>query len=348
MKRLIYVAFGLVVLSLGSQALAQGKGSVTMAAYGGGQGETWREVMGKPFAAATSISVTISDLPNTEAAIRASAQNPQYNVAWVGYFQAENLNRDGLIETFDIKDFPELKNVPERFLLKDANGRLLGVPVQFQWYGIAFNTNLAKASDFTSWSSLADPKWKGKLSQPQAFVAGSYDLVMLARVAGGDEHNVAPGLPAFRAYTQNALTIMTSFAQGNTLLSRGEITAVPFYSGRIRALKKENASVDIVMPAEGGVLLPYMLVVPKGAKDKDAYMAWLRYATQADGQLKMFDKSGYIPFNTSKSLSPEQIAELGMPMQQLLDRLYVPNYKTLADNIKEITATVEQIQAAKK
>jgi putative spermidine/putrescine transport system substrate-binding protein len=328
-------------------ASAQNSPGVVMAAYGGGNGETWRETVGKPFTQATSIPVTVSDLPNTEAAIRASAGSPQYNVAWVGYFQALSLYKDGLIETFDASQFPELKNVPEKYQLKTPEGKLVGIPIQFQYYGIAFNTTLAKASDFQSWTALADPKWKGKLAQAQAFVAASYDLPMFAKIAGGSVSKVEPGLPEFRKFTQNALTIMTSFAQGNTLLSRGEIAAAPFYSGRVRALKKEGAPVDITIPREGAVMLPYMLVVPKGAKNTDAFMGFLKFALEPASQLRMLDYSGYIPMNTQSRLSAQQVTELGSTLPDLMSHLYQIDYWAQQQTMKSNTDIVEKIQAAR-
>lgn len=339
------VAACLGFAATGSASLAQGKGEIVMAAFGGGNGETWRESVAKPFQAATSIPVKVTDLPNTDTAIRATPNNPQYNMAWVGAFQAVNLFRDGLIETFDMADLPELKNVPDKYLPKAPDGKIIGIPVQFQYYGIAYNTKLAKATDFTSWTSLTEPKWKGKLAIAQPFVAASYDLMMFAKIGGGDERNIEPGLPAFRAFTKNSMTVLTSFAQGNTLLSRGEISAMPFYSGRVRALKKENADVDITIPKEGAVMLAYMLVVPKGAKDRGAYMDFLRYSTQPEGQLRMLDYSAYIPFNTRAQLSAAQVADLGMPLQELIGKLYQPDYWVLADNQKKYVDMVEKIQA---
>ena len=328
-------------------ALAQTSPGVVMAAYGGGNGETWREMVGKPFTLATSIPVTIADLPNTEAALRASAGNPQYNVAWVGYFQALNLYKDGLLETFDVGQVPELKNVPDKYQLKTPEGRYIGIPVQFQYYGIAFNTAQAKASDFQSWTALANPKWKGKLGQAQAFVAASYDLPMFAKIAGGGEANVEPGVPDFKKFTQNALTIMSSFAQGNTLLSRGEIAAAPFYSGRVRALKKEGAPVDITIPREGAVMLPYMLVVPKGAKNVDALLSFLKYASEPASQIRMYDYSGYIPLNTQSKLSDKQVAELGLTLPALMGRLYQIDYWAQQKAMKSNTDIVEKIQAGR-
>jgi putative spermidine/putrescine transport system substrate-binding protein len=348
-KRFIGWIAGLLIGPLAGTvgAYAQSSPGVVMAAYGGGNGDTWREMVGKPFSAATSIPVQITDLPNTETPIRSANGNPQYNVAWVGYFQAANLYRDGMIESFDASDFPELKNVPNKYILKAPDGKIIGIPVQFQYYGIAYNTDQAKASDFSSWMSLTDPKWKGKLAEGQAFVVANYDLPMFAHMAGGSDADLDPGIPAFEKFNQNALTIMTSFAQGNTLLSRGEVAAAPFYSARVRALKKAGAAVDITVPKEGAVLLPYMLVVPKGAKNVDALMKFLRYATEPEPQVKMFDYSGYIPLNDRVKFDDKQTAELGMPLPDLLNKLYETDFWALGANMKKNTDIAEKIQAVR-
>lgn len=318
-----------------------------MAAFGGGNGETWRRCVGTPFQAETKIPTKIVDLPNPETAIRASAGNPQYNIAWVGYFHTIGMYREGLIETFDVTEFPELANVPEKYLIKAPDGRIIGVPVQFQFYGIAFNTNLARAADFQTWSALTDPKWAGKLAQGQAYIAASYDLVMYNQIAGGNESDLKAGLPNLSAFAKNSMTILSSFAQGNTLLTRGEVTAVPFYSARIRSLKKEGGPVDITIPKEGGLMLPYMLVVPKGAKNRDAYMAFLKYATRPEVQLSMYDFAGYLPLNTSAQLSQAQVTELGMPFKELMKKLYQPDYWKLADTMATNVKMVEEIQGKK-
>lgn len=348
-NRFLPAVAGLIVGAVVSvtAASAQTSPGIVMAAFGGGNGETWREAMGKPFSQATSIPVQIADLPNTEVPIRASAGNPQYNVAWVAYSTAASLYRDGMIEGLDAADFPELKNIPPQSILKGPDGKIVGIPVQFQYYGIAFNTELAKASDFPSWLSLGAPKWKGKIGQAQPYIGASYDLPMFSHIAGGTEKNLDPGLPEFKKFGANATTILTSFAQGNTLLSRGEVAAIPFYSARVRALKKEGAPVDITIPKEGAVMLPYMLVVPKNAKNRDALMKFLNYALEPAGQIRMYDFSGYIPLNASAKLSEKQTAELGMPLPDLLGRLYEPDFWVQAETLKAVTETVEKIQAGR-
>ena len=318
---------------------------VTMAAYGGGNGETWRKGLVQQFTAATQVSARVVDVPDTEAALRASAAKPQYNAAWVSAFSAANLFRDGLLQPLDPKDFPELAGVPEKDLLRAPNGKLVGIPVQFQYYSIAFNTAQAKASDFPSWHSLADPTWKGRIAVPQPYIAASYDVPMLAHLAGKDADGAA-GLVPYKPILANAFTTLTSFAQGNLLLSRGEVAALPFYSARIAALKRDGAPVDIALPREGGLLLPYFLVVPKDAPDLPAAMAWLKAAAQPDAQLRMYDISGYLPFSPKATLSSQQVQDLGSDLPTLRAKLYEPDWWAVSAGEKALAAQIEQMQAA--
>lgn len=339
-RPLLRLLLAALLLSCVRTGAAQADG-VTMAAYGGGNGETWRKGLAAQFTAAEHIAAKVVDLPDTEAALRAGAASPQYNVAWTGAFQAANLFRDGLLETLDPKDFPELAGLPDRDVMRAPDGRLIGIPVQFQYYGIAFNMAQAKASDFPSWLSLAEPAWKGRLAVAQPYIAASYDLPMLAHIEGA-----AAGLPAYQRIVANAFTTLSSFAQGNLLLSRGEVAALPFYSSRIWALKRGGAEVDITLPKEGGLMLPYLLVVPKNAPDPAAARAWLHAAVQADAQLRMFDLSGYLPFSPAARLSRQQAAELGSDLAALRTRLFEPDWWAVSAGQKALLAQIEQLQSA--
>lgn len=334
-------------VALAGPATAQQQDGVVMAASGGGNGEAWRKMMGEPFAAESNIPIMIVDHPNTEAAVRTSVESSQFNLSWVAYFQAAALHRDGLLETLDPNDFPELKDIPEEYVMKAEDGRLIGIPIQFQYYGIAVNKDRAKVEDFASWKDLADPKWQGQIGQGQAFIVANYDLVMLAKSAGGDEVNYEPGIPVLEGFTKNSLTILSSYAQGNTLLSRGEVAALPFYSARVQALKNEGAPVEIAIPSEGALALPYMIVVPKGAKNKEAYTAFLRYALKAEGQVRMFENTGYIPLNKTAEFSDAQTTVLGMPLADLMPKLYQPDYFALTKDAQAKIDKVEQIQSGR-
>ena len=325
-------------------ALAQGKGEIVMGAWGGGTSATWRAGVAEPFTKATGIPVKINEWPDPEPQIRAQRANPQYNMAVATYFNAANLHRDGLLETFDEAEFPDMKHVPDRYKMKAADGRLIGIPAYFQYYGIAVNTDLAKVSDFQSWNDLADPKWKGKLSVTRPIYASTYDLVLFAKIAGGDEKNIEPGLPLLKALGANALNVYNSMAHLNTLLTRGEVAAAPYYVTRVWGMKQAGVkNVEFILPKEGSLAIPYILVVPKGAKHPEAYKAFLKSSLETVQQAKMLDLSGYIPLNTTTPISAEHEANFGMKLPALLERLYQPDWDVIAQTHKERVAQVEQL-----
>ena len=335
-----------VLLAAAAPAHAQGKGEIVMGSWGGGTSETWREAAAKPFTEKTGIPVRITDWPDPEPTIRAQKGAQQYNMAVATYFNAANLYKDGLIETFTTDDVPALKDSPERYVMKGPDGKILGVGIYFQYYGIAYNTEMAKAAELQSWESLADPKWKGKLAVTRPIYASTYDLVLFAKIKGGDENNIEPGLPLFKALAGNSMAVYNSMAQMNTLLTRGEIAAGPYYFTRVWSFKRAGVkNVDIVLPKEGGLMLPYMLIVPKGAKNLEAAKAFLNYASMPETELRMLDRSGYIPLNTKAQLSEAQVKEIGMPLPALMDKLYQPDWNVVAAKQEERIGIVEQIVA---
>ena len=317
-----------------------------MATWGGGVGKAWREAFAEPFTASTGIPVNIVEVPIPEAQIRAQKDAPKYNAAISALWEAAQMHEDGLLEEFDVKDISALKDVPSEYLLKSANGRIVGVSVYFSYYGIAVNTDTAKVSDFSSWKALGDPKWKGKLSITRPIYSSAYDLTILSVAEGGNEKNTVMGLPLLTKLATNSLAMYSSMAQLNQLLQRGEVTAAPYYSTRIWEMRKAGLkNVQFVIPKEGGLLLPYVVVVPKNANGRKEYMQWLNYVAQPEGQIRVADLAGYMPMNPSAKLSPAAEMELGQPLSSLMQQLYQPDWIYIAKTRKERVALVEKAMA---
>lgn len=347
-SRVLAVALGTVLAfgSLGGPASAQ---KISMATWGGGVGETWRNSFAKLFGDATGTPVVITEVPNPEAQVRAQKGAPQYNAVIATYFEAANMNKDGLIETFDVSDFPEIKNIAEKYRLLDGNGRLLGMPVYFMYYGIALNTENAKVAEMTSWSDLAKPKWKGQLALNRPIYASTYDLTVLAYATGGDEKRIEPGMKLYEQIAANGMTAFSSMAQMNQLLTRGEIAAGAYYSTRVWQMKREGlTNVDFVVPKEGALMLPYLVVVPKGAADMATARKWLDFIGRADPQLKATEISGYMPLNETAVLPPAIEKIVGMPLAALKPKLIQPDWAYIAEKQKERVAFVEKTIAGIK
>lgn len=330
-------------LTLSCAATAQ---DLTMATWGGGVGAAWREAFAEPFAKETGIAVKIVEVPTPEAQVRAQKNDPKFNAALSSLFEAAQMHSDGLLETFEMSDFPALANVPEKYLLKTSDGKLLGVSTYFAYYGIAVNTDLAKPEAFSSWKALGDAAWKGKLSITRPVYSSAYDLTIMSVAMGGSERDTTKGMDLLKGLAGNALAMYSSMAQMNQLLQRGEVAAAPYYSTRVWQMQRSGQNnVQMVIPKEGALLLPYVVVVPKGAKSRDSYMAWLNYVAQPQGQERIADIAGYLPLNATAKLSADAERMLGQPLPALLEQLYQPDWNYIAASRKERLEAVEKAMA---
>ncbi len=344
----------LLTASAGAAALlalpgaARANPRLTHSTWGGGVGKTWIDAFSGDFEKGGGSPVRVIEVPNPEAQLRAQASNPQYNTAVTTQVQAINLMNDGLLETFSLDELPEMKNIDRQYWLTTKDGRLAGVTPYFVYYGIAVNTKVAKAADFESWSALGDPRWKGKLSMTRPIYLATYDLPIMARSLGGSEKQPDGGLKLIDAMSRNVLSMSTSLAQQNTMLIRGEIAAMPFYSGRVWSMRAEGHNdVQMVIPKEGALLIPYIVVAPKGVKDRAATVRWLNYIASAAPQERGAVQSGYVPASSKAVMSAEAKAGFGAESYDALRaRLYQPDWNYIADNYKNTVATIEKNLAA--
>jgi putative spermidine/putrescine transport system substrate-binding protein len=289
-----------------------------MVSWGGGVAETWNKAFAPDFEEQTGLDVEVVEVPNPEAQIRSFANNPVYNAGILSYYQAAKLANDGLIETFDDADIPELANIPEAYKLRAEDGRLVGIPVYTNLYGIAYNGDYVDEGAIKSWMDLGGEEWKNRIAITQPLYSSAYHLTILAIANGGSEYDIEPGLEPFRKQADNAAVVYTSLAQLNQLLTRGEVAAAPYYSARIWALRKGGASnIHFVIPEEGGLQLPYMLVVPKGSGNRDAILKWLNYSASAEPQVKASSIGGYIPVNDNAVLPEDVESNFGMSVENL-------------------------------
>lgn len=333
----------------GTMLFAAGAASATellVATWGGGVEKVWETAFAEPFTKETGIKVTIVPVPSPEAQLRTQAGDPQYNAVMVTYPQGANLLRDNMIELLDPNELPATKDTNPDYLMRTADGKLAGVSPYFMYYGIAVNTDEAKPEDFSSWSNLADPKWKGRITLTRPIFLSSYDLPIMAKATGGDAVNADSGIALLEKIVPNVLTTYSSIAHMNGLLTRGEVAAGPYYSGRVWHLRQQGAeNVTMVVPEEGALMIPYLLVAPKGAKEMEATKKFMDYVSQADPQLRGSVLGGYLPLNATAVLPPEAEEQMGMTLKELMTKLYQPDWGYIAEHQEERINTLEKVIA---
>lgn len=318
-------------------------GKVVMASWGGGGARMWREVFAETFQRESGIETSIAEVPDPAAAIAAAQGRPQHNAIVAASYQAANLAHRGLIETFTPAELPALEHIPEAYWIRNTEGKILGMPIYFIYYGVAYNEGLARPSDFASWEALTNRKWRGQLSITRPVFLGPYDLTLYAKLKGGDEANIQPGVPMLEAVARNAISVYTSMASLQQQLARGEVTAAPFYSGQVQMLRRGGATdVNITLPREGGLVLSYLISIPKGAQDKEAALRYLNACIAPQKQVAAA-QSGYLPLTANVTLPNTLERELGMSMADVRARNWAPNWYTIAADLEQRIRLAEQI-----
>lgn len=342
MNRFISAATGVLIATLATGTSAE----VIHATWGGGGARTLADFVQQPFTEETGIRTRVVEVPNTAGAVRSPTAS-QYNAVTVTFFEGVGLSGTDLLEGFTDEEIPEVKNLPPEVVIRNDDGLIVGIPTYFAYYGIVYNDDLADAEDFKSWKNLADPKWKGKLAITRPVYAAAYDLTMYAHANGGDAANIEPGVELLKGLISNSLTTYTSLAHMNTLLGTGEVTAVPFYSSRVWHLQKEGQkNIKIVIPEEGGLMLAYAVVSPKGSGNREETRAYLNYLAGAKSQIAVSVEGGGIPTNNTAELPKEYLEQLGTTREALMAQMYVPDWKIIWDNHEERIDMVEQLMSA--
>lgn len=332
-------AFALSGLSKPASAV---DGRVILASWGGGAAKMFRETFGAPFTQASGIPVNVVEVPDPSAVIAAAQGRPQHNVIIAASFQAANLARSGLVEELEVADIPNIKQIPEEHWVKNASGKLIGMPIYFLFYGIAYNTKLAKPEDFRSWKNLALPQWQNKISITRPVFLAPYDLTLYAKLNGGDENNVEPGIPMLTALAKNSASSYTSMASLQQQLAVGDVVAAPYYSGQIQNLRQAGQTeIAMVLPDDGGLALSYTLLVPKGAPDRAAAIRFINDAIGPDKQIGAA-RSGFLPLTTI-NLPGEIERDLGTSIAEVRKRTWSPNWYVIASQFEERVRLVERV-----
>jgi putative spermidine/putrescine transport system substrate-binding protein len=117
-----------------------------------------------------------------------------------------------------------------------------------------------------SWSDLLKPEYKGLIGylDPASAFVGYVGAVAINQARGGSLDNFGPAIDYFKNLMKNEPIVpkQTSYAR---VLS-GEIAILLDYDfNAYRAKYKDKANVEFVIPAEGSVVVPYVMsLVNKG------------------------------------------------------------------------------------
>jgi putative spermidine/putrescine transport system substrate-binding protein len=322
--------------------LAQAEAQVIIATYAGLGSQVWRDAVTDRFTKETGVRADVFETALPAASVAQAEGKPQFNLALVAAYSVPGLIRKDRIELLSTEDIPGIKNVPEKLWPRTPDGKLMGMPLYFGLFGIAYNTELAKPSDFASWKSLLDPKWKGQISITRSNFLAAYDVQLYAKLGGGNEQNLEPGYDWLRKLVPQSLNVYTSMASLEAQLARGEVVAAAFYANQVAMTRRTgNTTVAMRIPDEGGLILPYLLVLPKGARNPEAAKRLLNAVIEPHYQAALAQASLVWPMNEHTVLPEPLRKEMGNSVEEVMARNISLDWWTIGSNLEAETRKLD-------
>jgi putative spermidine/putrescine transport system substrate-binding protein len=190
----------------------------------------------------------------TLAQLVAEKGSPVADIAYYGVTFGVQAKKEGVTAGYKPAGWAE---IPDG--LKDPEGHWF--TIHSGTLGFMVNVDALKGKPVPkSWADLLKPEYKGLIGylDPASAFVGYVGAVAVNQALGGSMDNFGPGIDYFKSLQKNEPIVpkQTSYAR---VLS-GEIAILLDYDfNAYRAKHKDKAHVEFVIPAEGTVIVPYVM-----------------------------------------------------------------------------------------
>lgn len=209
----------------------------------------------------------------------AEKANPVADVTYLGVTFAIQAQKDAVVSTYKPAAW---NDIPEG--LKDPQGHWF--TIHSGTLGFMVNVDALKGKPVPrSWADLLKPDYKGLIGylDPASAFVGYVGAVAVNQARGGTLDNFTPGIDYFKALQKNEPIVpkQTSYAR---MLS-GEIAILLDYDfNAYRAKYKDKANVEFVIPAEGTIVVPYVMSLVAKSPNADNGKKVLDFVLSDEGQ----------------------------------------------------------------
>ena len=235
----------------------------------------------KAIKAKTGISIPADNKNSgqTLAQLVAEKSSPVADIAYYGVTFGVQAKKEGVTASYKPANWAE---IPDG--LKDADGHWF--TIHQGTLGFMVNVDALKGKPVPkSWADLLKPEYKGLVGylDPSSAFVGYVGAVAVNQARGGTLDDFTPAISYFKELQKNDPIVpkQTSYAR---VLS-GEIAILLDYDfNAYRARYKDKANVEFVIPAEGTVVVPYVMSLVAKSPNADNGRKALDFILSDEGQ----------------------------------------------------------------
>ena len=288
---------------------AHAQGTLIVGGFGGELEKALRTFVFPKFEQANNVRIEYVAANAAPALARMQAQRsrPELDVVMLDdgpMYQAIALGLCAPVETPRRNELYDVANI---------QGRAVGIGLAAT--GLGYNTKIFAEKGWpppTSWNDLADPKFRKLILVPGLDTTqGIHMLVTMARLHGGSEEDIDPGLAAIKAgIAPNVLSFEGSPGKITELFQNGEIVMSVYANSRIRAIADAGLPLAFVYPKEKAVGVTTSLCPVQGGPNAAVAQKFLDYMLLPEVQVLLATKYGFGPTNKQTRLDPDVAARV--------------------------------------
>ena len=280
-----------LVVSASSAVAAE---SLNFVSWGGTTQDAQKQAWAEPFSAASGIRV-VQDGPTDYGKLKAMVEsgNVQWDVVDVEADFALRAANEGLLEPLDFGVI-QRDEIDPRFVSDHGVGSF------YFSFVLGYNQGKVGGNAPQDWTALFDTAaYPGKRALYKWASPGVLELALLADGVAADQLYPLDLERAFKKLDTIKKDVIWwgGGAQSQQMLASGEVSLGQFWNGRVYALQQDGAPVGVSW--KQNLVMADFLVIPKGAKNKEAAMKFLANASSAKGQAAFANLTAYAPVNVN-------------------------------------------------
>ncbi len=254
-----------------------------------------------------------------------------YVAGWEGSFNT--MVKEDWLETISPADVPNLADIPEKIIIRDAKGAIKAVPRAVGGIYFGYRTDTAPVK-LTTIDDLFDPKLKGAVCWPGPTQSMMLQIVALALHAGGSESNMEPGWKLMKdlAKSGNIGRIAVTDIDFTNSLTAGE-TSVGFFAEPGWAAVAKSFPVTRLTKQDGFKTFLYQsgFGVMKNRPNLKATLDFVNFAISPAMDSLYSKVAGEAPLNT-KATTTDALKHLSFTPDEFQKFVYVPDYNVVLSN----------------